>query len=121
MWQLGIPISGNPIRGQRCTPISGGIPISGRTKHGRPKNVIHPNVHHVETLRKFSIEIRISIRHGRRTHRLHPFNILPNIIELTGLDVIYHCFQGSTPVHFPAKRNNGFGILFGGGHQGFDV
>jgi hypothetical protein len=86
---------------------------SRRGRYALAKDVIHPNIDGVEGLRIFVIEGGILGCHVGQIS-FDSRNILPNLRELTCLDIIDSSFDGHTFSEFLTELQNSVSILRGG-------
>jgi len=82
--------------------------------------VIHPNIDGIEGLGIFFSEVGIPGCHIIQTIR-DSRNILPNLLELTQLNIVDSSFDGDTPSDFLTELQNGLIILRGGLHHADNI
>ncbi len=83
------------------------------------KDVVDPSVDCVEGLEIFGIQGGILCRNIRHTRR-DGLNIVPNLIELTRLDIVNHRLQSRTSREFLLEFPNCLCILFRGFYQAYN-
>jgi hypothetical protein len=94
----------------------GVVSWSRRGGYALTKDVIHPSIDSIEGLGIFHIQCVMLCCHIRQTSP-DSRNILPNLCELTRLDIVDNSFDGHTPSDFLTELQNGLSILRGGLQQ----